>query len=269
MKKLRPAYLGMLILTTLVLSACGANKSSSEGKLFRGDIVNGTVVTEKNKNAHSIVAIYSVDENNKSFICTGTIVSPEYILTAAHCVEKNTTNIVIVFSPDASLDTTKEKEIRLGDRVVQHSDWGKNLPSGAGDIALIHFEGTLPKGYSPVKLADESFRLKMAQKVLMVGYGVTNGKERKNSGTLRQTESVILGQTTHTEVVTEGKKSSVCYGDSGGPAFVKIGKDFVQWGIASTVAAPTPEKACTLFSVHTAIMSYAGWIKFSIQKMDH
>ena len=259
-----------LIVSTITLSACGAKSDgkqdasakNSGDELTIGDIVNGSGVTMKNGNAHTIVAIVA-EKGGGQALCTGTIVSPEVILTAAHCVDENPAKLHIIFG--TNIAKTSANDIREGDKFIQHPNWNRHLPTGEGDLALIHFKGLIPEGHSPVTLANENLKLKKGQKVLMMGYGVTDGIRENGSGKLRETSSQILDQHSPTESLTDGHKSSVCFGDSGGPAFVKVGSEFVQWGVASSVT----DKSCDEDSIHTEVMKYEPWIKLTINKMIH
>lgn len=260
-KTLNNLLMGGFILSSLLLGSCGAKRDSKQATdISESDIVNGKAVTKNNGNAHFIVAIVA-DAGGRESLCTGSLVASNVVLTAAHCVNESPEKLRIVFG----VDVKKTKEIRDADQFTQHPNWDRHMPSGEGDLALIHFKGELPTGFAPVKLANPDLKLKIGQKVLMMGYGVTDGETESGAGKLRQTGSVILEQRSPTEFVSDGKKSSVCFGDSGGPSFIKAGKEYIQWGVASSVF----NQSCNEASIHTAVMNYDSWIKSTIDKMQH
>jgi V8-like Glu-specific endopeptidase len=155
-QRLNAFFLGTLILSTVTLVACGANKDTPPTTdLEVSDIVNGKAVTKKNENAHSIVAIVA-EKNGGQSLCTGSIVAPEVILTAAHCVEGSPQKLHLVFGLNIQ-KANKKNDTREADKFIIHPNWGRHLPSGESDLALIHFKGALPEGYSPVKLADDNW----------------------------------------------------------------------------------------------------------------
>ena len=254
-------FSGFILMSSGLLTSCGANKDMvGPSEFTESSIVNGKTVTRKNEVSRSIVAIVA-DKNEGQALCTGTLISSDVVLTAAHCVEDNPSKLHIVFG--LNVGKTKEKDIRSADKFIQHSNWGRHMPSGEADLALIHFSGGLVEGFVPVKLATKGLKLTSGEEVLMAGFGVTDGGAETGAGKLRQTISTILEEHSVTEFVTDGKKSSVCFGDSGGPAFVKTKNELVQWGVASSVT----NRACDEASIHTAVMGYLPWIKVNMVKL--
>jgi secreted trypsin-like serine protease len=222
-------------------------------------IVDGSPVDSNDELSKSTVALVSERDGGEA-LCTGTVISNDTILTAAHCVDKETESLVIVF--DTKINLIKKSNLRSAETFVHHPAWIRSSKR-IGDLALIYFHGGLPNGYRPVTLADAGFQLNVGDKITMLGYGVTSGRKNSGSGLLRQANSSIIGKQSDSQIITDGRKSSVCFGDSGGPAFIRIGNQYIQWGIASSVM----NKACNEYSIHTSIMEYRNWINSTINKL--
>lgn len=249
----------IFLASALLLISCGNSRNGVNSSIVASDIINGENVSATNEIAKSIVLLKDDLDEQETETCTGTILSNEIILTAAHCVEFLYKPLYIVFKVNGK--NVKKRDIRLVDveGVIRHPDYGHRRPEGEADIALVRFHGGLPAGYKPIKLVNENFSLKRGDEVIISGYGMDNGKEGTGRGILRQAKTTVLGRRTLTEVTLDGKNSSVCFGDSGGPAFVKIGGQHVQWGLARSVSTAY----CNLTSTHTEVMKYLTWIRMT------
>ena len=244
----------ILLGLSFALSACShdiQNPAANPTEEF--GIIGGEATSKNSTIARSVVALVTLQAQGEA-LCTGTLLSNEVVLTAAHCVEGHPSKLAIVFSVDVK--TAQAKDLRSADRFVQQPRWSRRFPEDKGDLALIHFQGGVPSGYNPVKLASTAFVPARGKKILFIGYGVQDAQRRSGSGELRETESVILDTASQTEVLTDGHTSGVCFGDSGGPAFAREGSDLVQWGVASSVT----NRNCNGESIHTLIAPYRSWI---------
>ena len=242
-------YLILAALGASTLSACGPELGSVALPSDADGIVHGRSASEDPLSA-SVVALVAT-KGDRQALCTGTILDAATVLTAAHCVDGEPSSLTVAFGKNVRALDPDHKRSAIA--VAQHPRWKERRPTERGDLALVRFTGGLPKGFKAVRLAPSATVVHDGDPVTMIGYGVTNGVRHSGSGQLRETKTSVIGQKSPSEIVTDGHKSGVCFGDSGGPGFDERG---AQWGIASSVTS----QACNDASVHTEIMPYRDWI---------
>jgi hypothetical protein len=175
--------------------------------------------------------------------CTGSLVAPDVVLTAAHCqVAPGWTASVMSFDqPIASAQVVEAVTHRYhngGDAFSDH------------DIALARLAGTLDE--DPLPIAVEPLADPVGQVLTVVGFGVIDGQELDGGGAKRQGQFPITAA--NRDYVTGGEDGrSICYGDSGGPAFLELDG-------AVTIAGVTRSHfgECTGLSQWTRVDAYAG-----------
>ena len=172
----KTSVLSLLLLS--LISACSPKSSHQIEKIPMQGIMNGQKVHAGESIAASIVGIYNV---RRQYICTGSLIAPNVILTAAHCTEGKAANIEIIFSLDIKeIISTHNPDIkaqytRTATDYEVHPTWNPDDTKkyeDTGDIALIKFAGTLPAGYQPATFLTDSSELQVGAMVTLAGFGV-------------------------------------------------------------------------------------------------
>lgn len=256
----------------------GEGFQPSGGAASSNGILGGVAVSSAHPIARNVVSLLGMNADGQIYGCTATIIAENVALTAAHCVQDMHQGLLI-FSTD--MNTQDRNLIRSVSKAAMNPLYpqtmdkinkmytdaqSKNEPAPDvnkvfdwGDIAMVIFSGGLPSGFEPVQVLTDPNLLQKGQHILLAGYGQTDGVKAVSSDSLRATvvtiENPRWGNSELSIDQTGGH--GACHGDSGGPAFIKVGGKFVVVGVTSRGT----KADCTDRGIYTTTAAYAGWIK--------
>lgn len=240
-------------------------------------IIGGVQVAKEDAIAQSTVAIVVIAKNQQDqdvqFICTGSLLEKNIILTAAHCLPNSDlkeAHMLVAFQTD--LKKLTQADIYPVIDFAIHPSYGKvdEMGRGARDIALIKILGEAPKGYVPAKFLEDESILKRGTVVTLAGYGLnkTDGVNTESDDTLRKTDVLVYDEFGPTELVldqTQGK--GACHGDSGGPALVEVAGVQYVWGVTSRGIGQNGVDDCSLVSIYTKVKAESEFITEALAKL--
>lgn len=252
---------------------------------FQEAIVNGTVANSDNPLTSHVVMLISryfneSTGNTEDTLCTGSLVGPKTILTAAHCFPKNTISTQVVASINLFCSSGFNQKLIYPARLVtihpqyQHKD-NPSSNSPDSDVAVVKFDGLLPAHYSPLALEKIDIRQEMQNTnshLVMVGYGRTSLKDQslpelrylsKNWDRLILfKDSVNLVDTLGLLSVNQSDSRGGCSGDSGGPLLIEDQGNYKIIGVASYIESASQSKLCEQGQIYYSYIStYWDWIE--------
>lgn len=241
------------------------------------DIIGGSNVSSNDAISKSTVALIDLQ---KGSLCTGSLLSNNIILTAAHCVSSNSRTMVAIFdvNAEAILNQAQSLEqllahpkVRAVEKAVVSSSWAaQNLADkDTGDIAIMKISKAAPSGYRAASLLSDRMAIRNGSTVTLAGYGITDGQNQTGTAELRQVKVKVADiNFSKTEVkVDQTAGRGACHGDSGGPAFVNIKGQNLLWGVTSR-GINDPSNDCSRYAAYTNALAYTAMIKAAMTELN-
>jgi trypsin len=169
-------------------------------------------------------------------LCTGTLITKDWILTAAHCVKGVTVTGIKVHFNTVNVFQNKGTVV-MASMAIPHPEFSTSR-LGSKDIGLIKL-ATPVTDIKPVPVNLDSTKAPVGIKVTMVGFGATAQGGGGNIGIAYVVEqtSVACNSFAGTDAdllcFNQVSGKGKCEGDSGGPSFSMIDGRMMQVGITS------------------------------------
>jgi trypsin len=209
--------------------------------------------------AHSVVTVVGSRGN----FCTGALIAPDLVLTAAHCVLPGAAYKIVDYStkPAKLLDTRN---------VAAHPSF--NLQTllahrATADVALLQLTARAPSGTAPVTTGVPQIPIEVGAPFTVVGMGVSIRGDGRSGGAIRAAGLVATGkpgtlQIRLVDALTQGARDGLgaCTGDSGAPVFEGQQGKAVIIGVVSWSTGANNSAGCGGLTGVTPLTLYRDWI---------
>ncbi|XP_064611960.1 fibrinolytic enzyme, isozyme C-like [Liolophura sinensis] len=211
-----------------------------------------------------------------SHICGAVLINQNTALTAAHCVERQSTSNLRVIAGVTDRSSSSNKQTIYVSSVTMHPGWDTNGAGYPNDIAILKLQSNANEGSEfinsiPLAPADKTFE---GYVCTLTGWGRTSGGgslanwlQQVSMTVISNSQCASMWQTVTGAAINDGhiciyeESKSACNGDSGGPMVCQYGgvtylAGITSWGV-STCSGEYP-------SVYTRVTYFLDWVNTNI-----
>jgi hypothetical protein len=235
-------------------------------------VMLGKVARDPDGTRSSVVRV----ESSAGELCSGALIAPDLVLTAAHCLTELATYRIV--GVDRAF---RPRQIRAVAAAI-HPEFvpGTTPRTQPGvDLAILKLERSLGADFLPLD-PRSSDRVGTGDMVRLAGFGIVAEGQKRTARTLRETSLVSLGPirvmnrvlaVADAQHLAETTGAGACRGDSGGPILTDTRNGYQLLGIvswSSGAARSREATACGGLTAITPVSEHLRWITEGAQALS-
>jgi len=197
-----------------LLSSCGSGGDSDEATSGACNTLGLKVINGESCSIDRspVTVVLTENPNGVVALCSGTLISPTKVLTAAHCYRSNTVDSAVAVG----------RNVYGVSKAVRHPDYDANSPLGvsAFDIAVLTLDATSAVTPVPILSSD---RVSSGELYTIFGFGADekgrDALDRDRDDRLKSANMIVSATSENLFFGNfDALGATICKGDSGGPA---------------------------------------------------
>lgn len=302
-----PIRLKKLALALSISLSISCDRPISQG-LSNASVISQSAIIEGEKcsqtqseSAVEIIVEAEVDFSvmgkgyDTSYSCSGTLIAPDVVITAAHCLEVANLTAGVGTLIRSAYYVTTERDLRFLDETTapmlpkksvralaqlqnEQYDNDHDNPPGLGndhDVGLLFLERPLHIKPAVVITKEEAQQISVGKTVSIAGWGRTSQKifnfldpsSERNSGVKYCALSMVneVGDY-EMQIGSDAQSARKCFGDSGGPTYMDV---LTKYGVEERLIGITSraydDGNCDKGGVDTRVDAWLDWIDAKMQ----